>query len=133
MKQCLEAIKEQRSDDKTINKRRQGYHETIESTVREISKFMRKLCSKNEDTAIKDIVILAANTWTEFALQHCRLMILQPMSKENISRSKYQDQRGKLLILKPVVRRIGNSQGQQLDKDVIVRGCEGEVSKLSVK
>lgn len=75
-----------------------------------------------------DLVKHAAEVWLEVGQQRCRVyLVMSRISKEPLrGRHIALGSSGALeLIVKPEVRRVGNTQGEQLENDELVTDCKG--------
>jgi len=78
-----------------------------------------------------DLVTRAAKLWLEVGQQRYRLFVLMSDSDGEPSRSGQvvvdKDGTQKLVVV-PELRRIGNAQGERLEKDELVADCKGVFS-----
>jgi hypothetical protein len=64
--------------------------------------------------------------WLEMGTQRCRLVVVVPdFVKSAFQRNTRRGSKMELVVL-PEVRRIGNSQGGDLDREEVVSGCKGQ-------
>ncbi|KAF2252504.1 hypothetical protein BU26DRAFT_517110 [Trematosphaeria pertusa] len=81
--------------------------------------------------SIEKVSKKAARTWLEFGMQRCRLVI----NMQDIANAGESDGVGGEsfveFVLKPQLKRIGDSEGELFDKVEVVAGCEGEVNRIS--
>jgi hypothetical protein len=111
-------------------KQKMGYDQSLATTAQEISHMLGKVSSVdgNISTIIKELVRQAAKFWLDMGSQRCRIVVVLPKLAENTSDARRRERRALELVVKPEVRRIGNSQGQQLEKQEVIGGCQEEHS-----
>jgi len=83
-----------------------------------------------------DLVRKAAKLWLEFGQQRCRIYLLMSKSGSQPSRSgqAFVGTDGKQeLVVGPEVRRMGNVQGERLEKDELLPDCKGKFSVLCAR
>lgn len=127
IKQCLEAI-EQSGDISDVKQRqKQDYDQTLSAVRNAISEMKAHVASVdgNELQRIDDLVRLAAKFWLDIGSQRYRILVICSKSRAGSLRMKTLE-----LVVKPELRRNGNSQGQELERQDAVRGCEGEYSEF---
>lgn len=89
----------------------QEYRATVRRTITEIKRLLASVSSEDESRAAKDLVEYAARLWVDFAGRMGRIVIAMPPSKRRVSSStRVIDRRTILLILKPYVRGITESE-----------------------
>ncbi|PMD58583.1 uncharacterized protein K444DRAFT_413399 [Hyaloscypha bicolor E] len=79
--------------------------------------------------AMEQMTIKAVNMWLEFGEQRCRILAI-----ENRPNGEVVDDRVNKkvdLLVRPQLKRYGKSNGQDLDIEEIIKGCEGESINLS--
>jgi hypothetical protein len=82
-----------------------------------------------------NLVRKAAKLWLKAGQQRCRLFLLMSDSGKEPLRSGQAslDRDGKQeLVVIPELRRIGNEQGERLDKNELVSDCKGRFSVFRV-
>ncbi len=82
--------------------------------------------------SIRGLIEKAAKMWILFGTQRCRIMIvMHDLKTETESKVKKSSQTSAVeLIIRPELRRIGDSDGGSLEKEQTVAGCEGEAKKI---
>ena len=82
---------------------------------------------------ILDLVRKAAKLWLEVGQQRYRIFLRMSQTGAQSHRSgqAFVDENGqKELVAGPEVRRMGNAQGERLEKDEVVPDCKGKFSLL---
>lgn len=127
VKKCLDALDRGEVDLK------QAYESSLASAAQELSNAIGSVTSINNDTLneMKALGRKASRLWLQMGTQRCRILIFIPDSiKSPIQRNSRRGRNTELVIL-PEMRRIGNSQGEELDPETAVAVCKGEYSSLS--
>lgn len=89
--------------------------------------------SEDEQERLSELVDKAANLWLEVGQQRCRMFLLMSKSGEEPKRSLKSslNRDGTLnLVVMPELQRLGNAQGDQLDRVELVAGCKGQFSRF---
>lgn len=68
---------------------------------------------------------MAARLWLDICSQRYRILVILPNSSGNVLKATKGGCKSLKLVVKPEIRRIGNSHGQELAKEEIVRGWRG--------
>ncbi|KAF2188027.1 hypothetical protein K469DRAFT_704299 [Zopfia rhizophila CBS 207.26] len=128
VKECLEALEQARNPSEERQKRKQGYNQTLGTAVEEISQAVKRISLLDERKlqTLQDLVRLAGRLWLDIGSQRHRIIVVVPGSSENVLKGTKTGSKPIELVLKPEVRRFGNSQGQELDRVDVVGGCKGE-------
>jgi hypothetical protein len=111
---------------------KQDYELSLENATGEITRELANVATANDSENQRRIGILvknAAKLWLEVGQQRYRVFLLMSDSGRYParSRSKYLESDGTLgLIVVPGLRRLGNVQGERLDKDEMVLDCKGD-------
>jgi len=124
---CLKTINQLGSEPNYKLKR--SYEQCLNDTTEDISHELERVASMDNDKqTITDIVRKAAQLWLEVGQQRYRIFLLMSKSGTKPSRSgqAFVDiHREQELVVGPEVRRIGNAQGERLEKDELVPDCKG--------
>jgi hypothetical protein len=90
---------------------------------------LRKVARIQEDhrKSLQSILRLAAKTWLEVCSQRYRLIVLLPDGFGDILSSKPTDESPFTLIVKPDLKRYGDSQGSGLMRGELLGGWKGLV------
>jgi len=115
---------------------KQGYELSVKETTEDISQELAKVASvsSSDKQRMSDLVRKAARLWLEVGQQRCRMFLLMSYSSKEPSRSGPDslDRDGtQELVVVPELRRMGNAQGEWLEKDELVLDCKGKFSVLS--
>ena len=134
MRQCQEALRIPTSEYDPRTKLREGFQSSmkiIREKLGEALEMVSKIDEKTEQT-IKEIAEKAAEMWVAFGTQRCRLLVVIQDLKttEEVKKGPGKQGRSVELITQPELRRIGDAEGQSLDKEQTVSGCEGEIKIL---
>ncbi|KAH6724440.1 hypothetical protein BKA61DRAFT_588455 [Leptodontidium sp. MPI-SDFR-AT-0119] len=136
MKNCVEATSQAPAGTEPRNTLKRGYEQSVTETAKELSDELEMVStiSPSEKQRLGDLVRKAAKLWMEIGQQRYRMFVL--MSETNIeatrSRPKAVNREGKLsLVVIPELRRMGNAQGEKLDKNELIMDCKGKFSIFS--
>ena len=107
----------------------------MNDATEDISHELERVASMGEldKQRMMDLVRKAAKLWLEIGQQRYRVFLLMSKSGFKPSRSgqDFVDTDGmQELVAGPEVRRMGNAQGERLEKDELVPDCKGEFSVL---
>jgi hypothetical protein len=75
-----------------------------------------------ERQVLNDLVRLAARLWLDICSQRCRILVVLPNSSGNVLKATKGGCPSLKLVVKPEIRRTGNSHGQDPTKEEIVGG-----------
>jgi hypothetical protein len=108
-------------------RRKRGYIQPVATIVEEISQAVEKVATLGlkEQHVLNDLVRLAARLWLDICYQRYRILVILPNSSGNVSKVTKGGCKSSKLVVKPEIRRIGNSHGQELAKGEIVGGWRG--------
>jgi hypothetical protein len=115
-------------------KLRQGYEQSLEHTQKELSQALEHV-STLDVTALKSIRNIsekASRLWVLLGAQRCRLLIAihgLNTTTESLKPRPSEDHFVELVV-RPELRRIGDSAGELFDSMIVVAGCEGEIIKI---
>ncbi|KAG4439729.1 hypothetical protein IFR05_004807 [Cadophora sp. M221] len=136
MKNCVEATSQASGGPDPRNMLRRGYEQSVTDTAKDLCDELGRVStiSPSEKQRMADLVRKAAKLWMEIGQQRYRMFIL--MSETNLeatrSRPKSVNREGKLsLVVIPELRRMGNAQGEKLDKNELIMDCKGKFSIFS--
>jgi hypothetical protein len=78
---------------------------------------------------IKAIATNVSEAWVLFGTQRCRLFFVFEDLKVTVEPRESDASSGQSmeLLVKPDLRRIGDADGESLDKELLVSGCNGEI------
>lgn len=133
MKVCVEAIGKPLMEGEPNYNVRQAYEQSLREVTESLYSELGRISSvtSSDKQRMADLVRKSAKLWLEVGQQRYRLFLLMSESGREPRKSHISalDQDGKLeLIVLPEVRRMGNAQGERLDKDEMVMGCKGKFS-----
>jgi hypothetical protein len=125
---CLKAINQLGSD-----KLKRSYEQCLNDTMEDVSHELERVASMdvNDKQRMMDLVRKAAQLWLEVGQQRYRIFLLMSKSGTKPSRSGQAFVDTQELVVGPEVRRIGNAQGERLEKDELVSECKGKFSVLN--
>lgn len=83
-----------------------------------------ELTPKDEDY-IRDVVSLAVKTWLEIQKERYRVRLLLPEGSKDVMTSRESNNR-LCLVVRPLLKRWGNGQGQDLTNEALIMGWKGE-------
>lgn len=134
MRQGQEALKIDTSEYDPRNKLRKGFQSSMKIICEKLSgkfEMVSKIDEKTEQT-MEEIAEKAAKICVAFGTQRCRIFVVTKDLKTTDEVKEGPDRQGKLveLLTQPELRRIGDGDGQSLDKEQTVAGCEGEIKKI---
>jgi hypothetical protein len=133
MKKCLEATSQPLMDWEDNYNVKQGYESSVKETTEDISRELARVASvsSSDKQRMSDLVRKAARLWLEVGQQRCRMFLLMSNSSKEPSRSgpaSLDRDRTQELVVVPELRRMGNAQGERLEKDELVLDCKGKFS-----
>ena len=85
--------------------------------------------SESDRQVVEDFVKMAAQFWLNVSALNCRIMLYFPADGTKVLGTRKSATKLKLVV-KPEVRRRGNAQGVRLDREQVLKGCEGESSEF---
>ena len=138
IKACLDAINRSLLDcsgpDYNL---KQSYEKCLKDATEDVSHELGRVAtlSHNEKQRISDLVRKAAKLWLEIGRQRYRVFLLMSQSGAKPSRSGqvFVNRDGmQELVADPELRRMGNAQGERLEKDELVSDCKGKFSFMMV-
>jgi len=137
MKICLDAISQPLLEWESNYNLKRGYELCLKEVMDDISQELGKVAPVNGDykQRMSDIVKKAAKLWLEVGQQRYRIFLLmstlggKPLrsGQGSLDRDGTQE-----LVVVPELRRMGNAQGERLDKDELVSDCKGKFRVFSV-
>ena len=125
--QCREAL-QQSSPTGTNRHRKECFEQWLNDAVEDISKTIARVTSIgiSEQGYVKNLLESAANNWLEICSQRYRVVVILPNENGNILRSDWRRTGNTLdLIARPQLRRAGNAQGQELEREEIIGDWTG--------
>jgi hypothetical protein len=134
MRQCQEALRIPTSEYDPRTKLWKGFRSSMKIIREKLGEQLEMVSKIDEKTeqAIEEIGEKAAKMWVAFGTQRCRLLVvIQDLnSTEEVKSGPGKHGKSVELITQPELRRIGDAEGQALDKEQTVAGCEGEIKIL---
>ena len=137
IKDCLKAINQSLVDSEpNLNYNlKQSYEQCLNDAVEDVSKECGRVASMdiNEKQRMMDLVRKAAKLWLEAGQQQYRIFLLMSKSGSQPSRSgqAFVGIDGvQELVVYPEVRRMGNMQGERLERNELLLDCKGKFSVL---
>jgi predicted transcriptional regulator len=98
--------------------------ETVGTRIAEVAEY-----NKGSVQATEQITMKAVNIWLEFGEQRCRVLVIEKRPNSAVVDEKV-NKAVNLLVL-PQLKRYGKSDGQNLDIEEVIKGCEGESISLN--
>lgn len=135
MRQGQEALKVETSEYDPRTKLRKGFQSSLETIFERLSGVLKMVSEVDEKTkvTIKDVANEAANTCVAFGTQRCRIVVAFKDLKtvEEFKEGPEREDQFVDLLTQPELRRIGDADGESLDKEpTVVAGCEGEIKRF---
>ena len=130
---CFKAINQLGSEPNSKLKR--SYEQCLNDTTEDVSHEFERVASMdvNDKQRMMDLVRKSAQLWLEFGQQRYRIYLLMSKSGAKPSRSGQafvDTHREQELVVSPEVRKMGNAQGERLEKDELVPECKGKFVDL---
>ncbi|KAN0071923.1 hypothetical protein V8E54_009652 [Elaphomyces granulatus] len=129
---CLEAISQPLLGWEPDINIKQCYEQSLVETTEDISHEFGRVASIDKQR-MSDLVRNAAKLWLEIGQQRYRIFLVMSKSGSKPSRSgqAFVDADGRQeLVASPELRRIGNVQGEKLEKEDLVLDCRGKFGVL---
>ena len=138
IKDCLKTINQSLVDSEPNHNLKQSYQQCLNDTMEDVSKEVGRVASTDvsEKQRMMDLVRKAAKLWLEFGQQQYRTYLLMSKSGSQPSRSgqAFVSTDGmQELVVGPEVRRMGDLQGERLEKDELLPDCKGKFSVLCAR
>lgn len=134
MNQCQEALRISTSEYDPRTKLRKGFQTSMKIVHGKLGEALEKVLKIDDKTeqTITEIAEQAAEMWVGFGTQRCRLLVVMQDLKmiEETRKEPGEQQRSVELITQPGLRRIGDAEGESLDIEEMVAGCNGEMRKI---
>ena len=129
---CLKAINQPLVNS---DKLKQSHEQCLNDAVEDVSQEFTRVASMGDSDKqrMMDFVRKAAKLWLEVGQQPYRIFLLMSKTDTAPSRSgqAFVDAHGdQELVVGPEVRRMGNMQGERLEKDELVPDCKGKFSHV---
>ena len=137
MKECREALTKPAPSEFDPRRRlRDGFKSSMDDLIAGMQAQLSDVVDLEDSHVqlVKRLCIIAVNnTWFDFEMHRCRLMIsLTGTSLKTTAEKMSHAQRGPLVLtLLPRVARYGNVDGVGLDNCTIISGCEGNELTIS--
>ena len=134
MRACQETLATPTSAYDSRTKLREEYKKSL-STIQEKIELDFKMVSDLDEAATTSIRLLiekVAKAWIAFGTQRCRIVVvMQGLKTETESKGQTGEKPNSIeLIIRPELRRIGDSDGGSLEKEQVIAGCEGEATRI---
>jgi len=132
MKRCLEATSQPLHEWESGYELRRQYERSLKEATEEMFQQLENVApvDASDKQRMSDLVKAAAKLWLDAGQQRCRMFLLMSPEGDEPTRSARD---GILdIVVLPEVRRMGNSQGERLEKDELVIGCKGEFSMVEL-
>jgi hypothetical protein len=134
MRSCQDILKTTTSAYDSRTKLREAYIKSLDVIQEKIEAPMKLVSDLDPSTtkSIRALVEKAAKAWILFGTQRCRIVVvMQDLKTETESKNKRGSQTESIeLVIRPELKRIGDSDGGSLEKEQIIAGCEGEAKKI---
>jgi hypothetical protein len=110
---------------------KKGFEESVEDAVKAACGALEKVAKVHDKTqsGIENIVRLAAKTWLESCSQKYRLMVILPDGSDDILSGEHSDSRPIKLVVRPELRRYGDSQGKALMRGEPLASWKGQTEQ----
>jgi hypothetical protein len=126
-----DALKVQTSEYDPRTKLRIAYQENVQLVQKSIAEKLSLVADLDEKAmqTIKTIATNVSEAWVLFGTQRCRLFFVFEDLKVTVEPRESHASSGQSmeLLVKPDLRRIGDADGESLDKELLVSGCNGEI------
>ncbi|KAN0071939.1 hypothetical protein V8E54_009668 [Elaphomyces granulatus] len=138
IKACLDAINRPLLDSSEPDYNlKQSYEQCLNDATEDVSHELGRVASMdhNDKQRIGDLVRKAAKLWLEIGQQRYRIFLLMSQSGAKPSRSgqaSVNRDGAQELVANPELRRMGNVQGERLERDELVTDCKGKFSFMLV-
>lgn len=120
MTPCQEALTKPVSDVDAMTKIKFGYEDTLERTKEELLAMLGMVADLGEEDIESwgEIPRKAADMWISMGTQRCRLIVVIPGGEISSQEDRARQARveGLELVIKPELRRYGDSKGQDLGR-----------------
>lgn len=115
---------------------KKSFKTSLDGVKKDLTTMLGEVCNldKNSVHAAESIVMKAVKIWLEFGSQRCRiLVVMQGSSLKTIGERIQRAREDTLeLVVKPELKRFGNSKGQDVHVEETVEDCTGEIAKVSM-
>lgn len=134
MKPSQEALKIHTSEIDPRTKLRKGFQSSMKIICEKLGGMLRMVSEidKKTEQTMEEIAERAAKMCVAFGTQRCRIFVVIKDLKtaEEVKEGLDRQNKHVELLTQPELRRIGDADGQSLDKEQTVAGCEGEIKKF---
>lgn len=105
--------------------------ETLCSRIRDVLEMVTEVDQKLEET-VAELSKKAAEMWVLFGTQRCRLLVvIQDLNTEEESKDdSTEHEKSVELLIQPSLKRIGDSDGENLNKEQMIGGCDGQIKRI---
>jgi hypothetical protein len=125
------ALQVQTSEYDPRTKLRNAYQENVQLVQKSLKEELARVADLDEKAmqTIKTIATNVSEAWVLFGTQRCRLFFVFEDLKVTVEPRESDASSGQSveLLVKPDLRRLGNADGESLDKELSVSGCDGEI------
>jgi hypothetical protein len=133
MKGCQEAMRISPSKYDPRIKIRNGYQTSMDHIAMNLSEAFEMITTITDEQSqgIRALSEKAAKLWISFGTQRCRLFFVLQSKKDAIETGS--DDRCEAVVefvIRPELKRVGDSDGISFVKMQTVAGCEGETKKI---
>lgn len=127
---CQDALAQPASEYDPRRKLKVGFESSLDSIAKALSEIIGRVSDVDDTTAqtLETIARKAAQTCLEFGKQRCRILV--DMSGSNmelplLERVRQVQEGSREFVVVPRLWRVGNSEGQNFEKRMVIPGCEG--------
>jgi hypothetical protein len=109
-----------------------GFEESVSKASKEIIKELGKVTNESnvDDRRCKKIARDAANFWIKCGMQYARVYLLFSQSQRSPTRSWKNNSKIQEMVAEPELRRAGNAEGEDLERDELVSDCRGNFPRF---
>lgn len=125
-KECFDAIKKPMNGFEDARRWKTIFDESLSATTNDICNTIDIVAAvtASERQRVKNLVRLAGDFWLEVTAQKYRVLLYYPPLGRKVLGNRMSFWTGTELVIQPEVRRRGNAQGQLLENEQVVKGCE---------
>jgi hypothetical protein len=119
VKRCLEAVQQRLPESDPKFKLKEAFESSITAVVGELPRAFERISSMDEKKfqEMKGLVRNAAELFLELEAQRCRFVVFIPYNTEKPLQGRMITRQRLELVVEPEVKRKGNAQGQNLDRE----------------
>jgi hypothetical protein len=115
-------------------KLKKGFKTSIDALRKELVSSISEVADFDKENvqAMEKMTIKAVNIWLEFGMQRCRILVRQCRSSRKVDSKADKALKDLMdLVVVPQLKRYGKSDGQDLDTEETIKGCDGETIIIS--